>query len=80
MHSDTQHEDPASNDWPDILGPLSELPSSSKRSDGATQGDRRRGRARRLDADRGGVPRLQHLGRGVLGGERDLDRNGVPGL
>jgi Protein of unknown function (DUF1153) len=80
MHSDTQHEYPAGDDWPDILGPLPELPSSGERWTV-------RRKAAVIEAVRGGWMPIEEacLVYNIsvdefLAWERDLDRHGVPGL
>jgi hypothetical protein len=81
MHGDTQREDhPASDDWHDVLGPLPELPSPSERWTV-------RRKAAVIEAVRGGWMPIEEACRvynisvdEFLAWERDIDRNGVPGL
>jgi hypothetical protein len=80
MHSDTQHDHRASDDWPDVLGPFPELPSPNERWTV-------RRKAAVIEAVRGGWMPIEEACRvynisvdEFLAWERDLDRNGVPGL
>jgi hypothetical protein len=80
MPPDTRNEDPASDDWHDFLGPLPELPSPGERWTA-------RRKAVVVEAVRGGWMPIEEACRlynisvdEFLAWERDLDRNGVPGL
>jgi hypothetical protein len=81
MHRDTQREDHAtSDDWPDVLGPLPELPLPSERWTV-------RRKAAIIEAVRGGWMPIEEACRvynisvdEFLAWERDLDRNGVSSL
>ena len=80
MQTDTERANPASDDWPDVLGPLPELPSPSERWTV-------RRKAAVIEAVRGAWMPIEEACRvynisvdEFLAWERDLDRNGVPGL
>jgi hypothetical protein len=80
MQPDTRNDDPASDDWRDVLGPLPELPSPSERWTA-------RRKAAVIEAVRGGWMPIEEACRvynisvdEFLAWERDIDRNGVPGL
>jgi hypothetical protein len=80
MRPDTRNDDPASDDWRDVLGPLPELPSSGERWTA-------RRKAAVVEAVRGGWMPIEEACRvynisvdEFLAWERDIDRNGVPGL
>ncbi len=80
MQPDTRNDDPASDDWRDVLGPLPELPSPGERWTA-------RRKAAVIEAVRGGWMPIEEACRvynisvdEFLAWERDIDRNGVPGL
>jgi hypothetical protein len=80
MQPETRNDDPASDDWRDVLGPLPELPSSGERWTA-------RRKAAVVEAVRGGWMPIEEACRvynisvdEFLAWERDIDRNGVPGL
>jgi hypothetical protein len=80
MQPDTRNDDPASDDWWDVVGPLPELPSPGERWTA-------RRKAAVVEAVRGGWMPIEEACRvynisvdEFLAWERDIDRNGVPGL
>jgi hypothetical protein len=80
MQPETRNDDPASDDWRDVLGPLPELPSPGERWTA-------RRKAAVIEAVRGGWMPIEEACRvynisvdEFLAWERDIDRNGVHGL
>jgi hypothetical protein len=80
MQPEMRNDDPASDDWRDVLDPLPKLPSPGERWTA-----RRNGTV--IEAVRGGWMPIEEACRvynisvdEFLAWERDIDRNGVPGL
>jgi hypothetical protein len=80
MQPDTPSDDPANDDWSDVLDQMPEFPSPRQRWTA-------RRKAAVIEAVRGGWMPIEEACRvynisvdEFLAWERDIDRNGVPGL